>query len=145
MIVSSGVTRILSDLTRGNADAAAELLPVVYDELRRLAERYLRDESAGQTLQPTALVHEVFLRLVGHNGCNYENRAQFFAVAAQAMRHLLIDHARRRRAAKRGGDRRKLSLEDVAEPLAQKRLNIFRTSLASFAFTTSRFASRSVS
>ena len=120
MTASGDVTRVLAELDCGSPEAAAKLLPMVYDELRRLAEKYLSDEPPGQTLQPTALVHEVYLRLVGDNGGRWENRAQFFWVAARAMRHLLIDHARRRRAAKRGGDRRKLSLEDVIEPTVDR-------------------------
>lgn len=120
MNTSSDVTEALAALTRGNGHAAAELLPLVYDELRRLAERYLGNEPPGQTLQPTALVHDVYLRLVGRDDRTWENRAQFFAVAAQAMRRMLIDHARRRRSAKRGGNRRKLSLDDVTEPSADR-------------------------
>lgn len=116
MSVSGEVTQALAELARGDEDAAARLLPVVYDELRRLADQYLRDEPAGQTLQPTALVHEVYLKLVGDGACPWQSRARFFSVAARAMRRLLIDHARRRRAAKRGGDRRKISLDDVLEP-----------------------------
>ena len=112
-------------MARGNDAAADELLPIVYDELRRLAGSYLRNEPPNQTLQPTALVHEAYLRIVGPDGSggsggsggshSCANRAQFFAIAARAMRRLLIDHARRRRAVKRGGDRRRLPLEDVNE------------------------------
>ena len=121
MTVSGEVTQVLSDLNGGNGEAAARLLPLVYDELRRLADQCFRGEPGDQTLQPTALVHEVYLRLVGtSSSVDWTNRAQFFAVAARAMRHLLIDHARRRRAVRRGGDRRKLALEDVSEP-AQER------------------------
>ena len=116
MAYRSDVTRVLSELAAGNQAAAAELLPLVYDELRRLADQYLRGESCGHTLQPTALVHEVYLRLIGDSECTMENRAQFFGVAARTMRHLLIDHARRHRALKRGGDRRKFSLDEVIEP-----------------------------
>ncbi len=118
MTVATDVTRALDELARGKSGAAAALLPMVYDELRRLADQYLRNEPSDQTLQPTALVHEVYIRLVGGNECAWENRAQFFSVAARAMRRLLIDHARRRRAAKRGGGARKLSLEEVLEPSA---------------------------
>ncbi len=137
MTASSDVTHILAELARGHADAASELLPRVYDELRRLADQYLRDEPSGQTLQPTALVHEVYLRLIGRDECTWENRAHFFAVAAQAMRRLLIDHARRRRAGKRGGGRRKFSLEEVPEPSADRdaylvALDDALTDLASF-------------
>ncbi len=98
----------------------ADLLPLVYEELRRLAEHYLRGEPAGQTLQPTALVHEAWLRLAGRGGDSWGNRAQFFSVAARAMRHLLIDHARRRRAAKRGGDHRPVPLDGADAPAAKR-------------------------
>ena len=114
------VPKVLAELTRGDPEAPAQLLLMVYDELRRLAESYLRNEPAGHTLQPTALVHEVYLRLVGNGECVWENRAQFFAIAARAMRHLLIDHARRRRAARRGGDRHKVPLHEIAEPAADR-------------------------
>ncbi len=93
-----------------------ELFPAVYQELRELADRYLSAEAAEHTLQPTALVHEVYLRLIGQEDGGWQSRAQFFCVAARAMRHLLIDHARRRRAAKRGSDRRRLCIDEIAEP-----------------------------
>ena len=109
MGTSTNVTAVLVELADGNTDAATKLLPLVYDELRQLADKYLRDEVCDHTLQPTALVHEVYLRLVGRNERTWESRAQFFGVAAQAMRRILIDYARRRGAAKRGGDRRKPS------------------------------------
>ncbi len=89
---------------------------MIYEELRSLADRYLRNEPAGHTLQPTALVHEAYLRLTADERGGCVGRTQFFCVAARAMRKLLIDHARRRRAAKRGGPGRRLSLEEVAEP-----------------------------
>jgi RNA polymerase sigma factor (TIGR02999 family) len=89
----------------GSKDALARLIPLVYRELRRLAGYYMRDERASHTLQPTALVHEAFLRLVGQNRANWQNRAQFMAVAAQLMRRILVDHARRRATSKRGGAR----------------------------------------
>ena len=121
MTTSGEVTQALLELDGCNGEATAKLLPLVYDELRRLADHYFRDEPAGQTLQPTALVHEVYMRLVGSSApIEWKSRAQFFSVAAQTMRHLLIDHARRRRAARRGGDRRRLSLEDVSEPAADR-------------------------
>ena len=121
MTASGKVTQALLELNGSRGEAAEKLLPLVYDELRRLADHYFRDEPADQTLQPTALVHEVYMRLVGSSApLEWKSRAQFFAVAAQAMRHLLIDHARRRRAARRGGDRRRLSLEDVSEPAADR-------------------------
>src|SRR5262249_36365197 len=115
MSASADITGVLADLGRGSPDAAERLLPIVHEELRRLANHYLSDEPRGQTLQPTALVHEAFLRLVGAEGAAWQGRAQFFAVAARAMRHLLIDHARRRRAAKRGGEWHKIPLEQIAE------------------------------
>ena len=110
------VTQVLKEMSAGNERAAEELLPLVYEELRKLADHYLRDQPSDHTWQPTALVHEVYIRLVGHNKCTWENRAQFFAVGAKAMRNLLIDHARRRNAAKRRGDRGKLSLDETMEP-----------------------------
>ena len=117
MTVSGDVTQALQELDGRGGEAAEKLLPLVYDDLRRLADRYFRDEPADLTLQPTALVHEVYMRLIGSSTpLEFKSRAQFFAVAAQAMRHLLIDHARRRRAARRGGGRARLSLEDVSEP-----------------------------
>ena len=120
MATSGNVTQVLAELDHPDSDAAAKLLPLVYDELRRLADKYMRDEPSDQTLQPTALVHEVYLRLVGHNNFAWENRAHFFAIASQVMRRLLIDHARRRRAAKRGGGRHKISLDDVIEPAVDR-------------------------
>ena len=95
------VTRLLAELRLGRSDALGQLMPVVYRELRRMASHQMRRERADHTLQPTALVHETFLRLVEQNPDNLQNRAQFFAVAAQLMRRLLVDHARRRLAGKR--------------------------------------------
>src|SRR6188508_2459527 len=98
------VTRILSDLAHGDARAAAELLPLVYDELRRLAAARLATEPSGNTLQPTALVHEAYLRLIGAaDGDHWDHRGHFFAAAAEAMRRILVDGARRKKAAKHGG------------------------------------------
>lgn len=96
------VTRLLAEVRLGRSDALDRLMPVVYRELRRIAGHQMRAERPGHTLQPTALVHEAFLRLVDQNHNNWQNRTQFFAVAAQLMRRLLVDHARRRRAGKRG-------------------------------------------
>jgi RNA polymerase sigma factor (TIGR02999 family) len=98
----SEVTRLSDDPAAGNGSPAAELLPLVYDELRRLAAARLADEPAGHTLQPTALVHEVYLRLAGR--ADFPGRSHFLAAAGEAMRRVLIDHARRKRAEKRGGD-----------------------------------------
>ncbi|HXA64605.1 MAG TPA: ECF-type sigma factor [Bryobacteraceae bacterium] len=96
------VTWLLAEARLGRSDALHRLMPLVYRELRRIAGHQMRAERPGHTLQPTALVHEAFLRLVDQNHDNWQNRTQFFGVAAQLMRRLLVDHARRRRAAKRG-------------------------------------------
>jgi RNA polymerase sigma factor (TIGR02999 family) len=95
------VTRLLADLSRGDPDAANRLAPLVYAELHRLAEFAMQREAAGHTLQPTELVHEAFLRLIGQRNVSWQNRSQFYGIAAQAIRRILIDHARRRRTAKR--------------------------------------------
>jgi RNA polymerase sigma factor (TIGR02999 family) len=101
----SEVSQILDALERGNAAKAAELLPLVYDELRRLAAQRLAHEEPGQTLQATALVHEAYLRLVGSDGSgNWNGRGHFFAAAAEAMRRILVENARRKRTLKQGGD-----------------------------------------
>jgi RNA polymerase sigma factor (TIGR02999 family) len=96
------VTRILDAAQRGDAKAAAELLPLVYDELRRIAANKMASESAGHTLQATALVHEAWIRLAGTNDAGWQNRSHFFAAAAEAMRRILVEHARRKKALKRG-------------------------------------------
>jgi RNA polymerase sigma factor (TIGR02999 family) len=111
------VTRILSGLADGDARAAGQLLPLVYDELRRLAAARLADEPSGITLQPTALVHEAYLRLVGSpDGDHWNHRGHFFAACAEAMRRILVEHARRKKRHKHGGQRRRIDL-DVAEPI----------------------------
>jgi len=111
-------TRILSDLAHGDAHAGAQLLPLVYDELRRLAAARLAAEPSGNTLQPTALVHEANLRLVGTpGGDQWEHRGHFLAAAAEAMRRILVDAARRKGRGKHGGDRTRIPLED-AQPAA---------------------------
>lgn len=97
------ITVLLKEVRAGNRAAESQLLPLVYEELRRLAARYMRSERADHTLQPTALVHEAYLRLAGQQAVNWENRIHFFAVAAQIMRRILVDHARAHRAEKRGG------------------------------------------
>ena len=99
---SAEVTRLLAEVRLGRRGALDRLIGLVYGELRRIAGRQMRRERTGHTLQPTALVHEAFLRLVDQSNADWQNRAQFFGVAAQLMRRLLVDHARRRRAAKRG-------------------------------------------
>ena len=97
------ITKVLNELAHGDERALDRLLPVVYRELKRLAASYLRSERAEHTLQPTALAHEAYLRLVGREEIQWQNRAHFLGVAARAMREILVDHARRRKAIKRGG------------------------------------------
>src|SRR5512147_2662324 len=99
----SDVTRILNAIERGDAKATDELLPLVYEELRALAAQRLSHEPPGQTLQATALVHEVYLRLVGNESQTWENRGHFFAAAAEAMRRILVENARRKKSTKHGG------------------------------------------
>ncbi len=107
------ITQLRGRAQRGDREAEARLIPLVYGELRRLAAHYMRQERPDHTLQPTALVHEAYLRLVEQKGVNYQNRAHFFGVAAQLMRRILVDHARNRQAAKRGGVQQRVELEDA--------------------------------
>jgi RNA polymerase sigma factor (TIGR02999 family) len=110
--VSESVTQLLIEISNGDREAVDLLLPVIYDELRKLAANYLRRERPDHTLQPTALVHEAYLRLVDQTRVTWQNRAHFFGIAAQIMRRLLVDHARRHNAEKRGQDFQKLSLDE---------------------------------
>jgi RNA polymerase sigma factor (TIGR02999 family) len=110
----SDVTRILNAMERGDAKATDELLPLVYEELRVLAAQKLSHESPGQTLQATALVHEAYLRLVGDEARDWENRGHFFAAAAEAMRRILVDNARRKHTRKHGGQVQQIELEATA-------------------------------
>ncbi len=111
--MTAEVTKLLTALQAGDRQAASQLLPLVYDELRRLATHRMSSERASHTLQPTALVHEAYLRLVGpQNAPSWDGRAPFFAAAAEAMRRILIDNARRRRREKRGGARLQMELHD---------------------------------
>lgn len=107
----SPVTELLSAYRHGQQDVLDELLPHVYDDLHRLAHLHLRRERAGHTLDTTALVHESYLNLVGRRAGAWDSRAHFLAVASKAMRHILVDHARRRNAQKRGGDQHRVTLE----------------------------------
>src|SRR5262245_8155346 len=111
----SEVTRILSDIEQGDSHAAEQLLPLVYDELRKLAARKLADEAPGQTLQATSLVHEAYLRLVrgGAAADDWNSRGHFFGAAAEAMRRILVENARHKRAAKRDGALRRVDLADL--------------------------------
>lgn len=109
----TGVTELLADWSEGDQEALNKLIPLVYDELHKLASRYLRRERPDHTLQTTAVVHEAYLKLVNQRDANFENRLHFFAVAAQIMRRILVDYARRHHASKRGGDLYKLSLDEA--------------------------------
>lgn len=109
------VSLLLAEMRSGRKDALARLLPLVYGELRRLSARYMKDERRGHTLQPTALVHEAYLRLAGQDRANWQNRTQFIGIAGQLMRRLLVDYARKRHAAKRGGSLITLE-EDLGNP-----------------------------
>lgn len=112
MLEPETITLLLRNLAGGDKAAFDLLIPLVYDELRRIADGQLRRERQGHTLQPTALVHEVYARLVGSGQPGYKDRAHFLGIAAQAMRKILIDHARARNAAKRGGGQEKFSLDE---------------------------------
>jgi RNA polymerase sigma factor (TIGR02999 family) len=121
----SDVTRILDAIERGDSKAADELLPLVYGELRKLAASKMAREAAGHTLQPTALVHEAWIRLVGNENPRFENRAHFFAAAAEAMRRILVDQARRKRAVRHGGGQERMNVQEVdvaASPEADTQL-----------------------
>lgn len=106
------ITQMLVELTDGNQDVVNRILPHIYDELRRLAGSYLRKERADHTLQPTALVHEAYMKLIDQRQVKWQNRAHFFGIAAQVMRRILMDHARKHLANKRGGNAEVLPLED---------------------------------
>ena len=106
------ITQMLRAWGSGDRSALEKIVPVVYDELRRIARRNLRQQRANHTLQTTALIHEAYLRLAGHSRKQWENRAQFYGVAAKAMRHVLVDHARARQAAKRGGGWQAVPLDE---------------------------------
>lgn len=108
------VTELLAAWSHGDREALDKLMPLVYDELRRLARQHMRRERAGHTLQTTALVNEAYMRLVDQRRAQWQNRAQFFGVAARLMRRILVDHARSRRRLKRGGDAHKVSLDEAA-------------------------------
>ena len=119
-----GVTGLLVAWGEGDKAALDELMPVVYDELRRLAQNYLSRERPGHTLQTTALVHEAYLRLVDQKSVNWQNRAQFFGIAAQMMRRILINHAKDRNAKKRQGYATKVSLDDAISFFKRRELDL---------------------
>jgi RNA polymerase sigma factor (TIGR02999 family) len=116
----SDVTRILQSIEAGDPTAADQLLPLVYEELRRLAAHKMSNETPGQTLQPTALVHEAWLRLTGNENVRWDGRAHFFGAAAEAMRRILIDNARRKQAQRHGGGQQRLDIQDVELPILPK-------------------------
>ena len=118
------VTALLADWSRGNRGALNRLLPLVYSELRRIAARQLGSERVGHTLQPTALVHEVYLRLVDQRQVDWQNRAHFYGVAAQIMRRVLVDHARRHKASKRGEGVQFVSVDEATEAPAPNEIPI---------------------
>ena len=111
---SQSVTQLLLDWRNGDQTALDRLMPLVYEELRRIAAHYMRNERQEHTLQTSALVNEAYLRLVDHENIEWQNRAHFFCVAAQAMRRILVDYARSRNYQKRGGGARQVSLDEAA-------------------------------
>jgi RNA polymerase sigma factor (TIGR02999 family) len=120
-----GVTQLLIDWSEGDQAALDKLMPLVYNELRRLATNYLRRERAGHTLQPTALVNEAYLKLVDQRNAKWQNRAQFFGISAQLMRRILVDHARQHRAVKRGGsDQQRLSVTSAERIVKQSEVDL---------------------
>lgn len=121
---SPGVTALLADWSRGDRDALTQLVPLVYAELRAIAARQLANERIGHTLQPTALVHEAYVRLVDQRRVDWQNRAHFFGVAARIMRRILVDSARRHTAQKRGDGVRSISIDDVRQVPAAGELPI---------------------
>ena len=112
------ITQLLQSWQQGDVQSGEEVVPLVYAELRRIARIRLSAERAGHTLQPTALVHEAWLRLMQQHGANWQNRAQFFAIAAQAMRRILVDHARRRHSGKRNSGEAPIALDRIEEIVA---------------------------
>jgi RNA polymerase sigma factor (TIGR02999 family) len=138
------LTRLLQSWRQGDSGAADELVSLVYAELRHMAKAKLRDERPGHTLQATALVHEAWMRLMNQHGVSWQNRAQFFAVAAQAMRRILVDHARRRRAAKRGDGTSPVDVDALAHvltaPLPDDRLLALDAALEELAALDARQA-----
>jgi RNA polymerase sigma factor (TIGR02999 family) len=114
----SDITLLLDAISRGESRASEDLLPLIYEELRRLATARMAGEAAGQTLQPTALVHEAWLRLVNEGGRTWKNRAHFFRAAAQAMRRILVDRARQKLSIKRGSGGEKIAIDEIDLPAA---------------------------
>ena len=121
---STQVTELLLRWSEGDVDAREQLVPLVYDELRRLARHYLAAQRNNHTLQSTALVHEAYLRLIEHKSVRWDNRVHFFAVAAQLMRRILVDHARMKHAQKRGGNCMTLQLDEEVASSGQREVNL---------------------
>jgi RNA polymerase sigma factor (TIGR02999 family) len=124
MASQANITELLVGYGRGDKEALDQLMPVVYDELRRQAARYLRREQAGHTLQTTALIHEAYMRLVDQRNVQWQNRAHFFGIAAQLMRRILVDHARTKKRVKRGGSDVRVSLGDAAVAVKGQDLDV---------------------
>jgi len=125
MQTPEGITQLLIDWGNGDQEALERLMPLVYGEMRKLAGNYLRRERPGHTLQPTALVNEAYLKLIDQRNAKWQNRAQFFGVAAQLMRRILVDHARQRQAAKRGGsDQQRLSITSAERLIQQPEVDL---------------------
>ena len=127
-------TRLLRAWAGGDRDALDRLTPLVYSELRRIASRYMRDEARGRSIQTTALVHEAWLKLVDVKNVDWQHRAHFFAIAARIMRHILLDRARRRVAARRGGDSPRVELADVPDAASLRARELISLDLALDAF-----------
>jgi RNA polymerase sigma-70 factor (ECF subfamily) len=122
--MDNSISALLTQLSEGNRDAEARLIPQVYEELRRVAGRFMRFERVNHTLQPTALVHEAYARLIQQPQIPWQNRAHFFAIAAQMMRHILVDHARAHRAEKRGGLQHQITLDEVILPTRDQSIDV---------------------
>lgn len=123
---SQQITRLLVEWGNGNHSALENLMPLVYDELRKMARRYMRRQSVGHTFQTTELIHEAYLKIAKNDAQNWQNRAHFFGVAAQAMRHILVDYARSKNSQKRGGMQEKVTLEETLMVSSQNTDHIIR-------------------
>lgn len=121
---SPEISVILKDWSGGNRASADVLLSLVYDELRKIASQYLRKERSGHTLQPTALVHEAYMKLIDISDINWQDRAHFFAVSANVMRHILVDHARAKLAEKRGGEAERIALDDAISLSTEQNIDL---------------------
>src|ERR1700752_138167 len=141
-VATSELTGLLEDWKQGDATAFSKLTPLIYDELRRIAHRYAQRERNGHTLQTTALVNEAYLRLAGGDKHDWQNRSHFFAVTAQVMRHILIDHARRRRYIKHGGEAQQVPLEEASVMASERAAELIALdeALAEFAVLDPRKA-----